>query len=71
MFRWLAITLIRVYQKAVSPLFPPTCRFVPTCSSYAIEAYQRHGFVGGSRRTARRLCRCHPWHPGGYDPVDE
>lgn len=66
----LAVAVIRVYQRAVSPFLPPTCRFVPTCSSYAVEAYQLHGFIGGSWRSTRRVCRCHPWNPGGYDPVD-
>ena len=65
-----AVGIIRVYQRVVSPALPPTCRFVPTCSQYAVDAYQAHGFLGGSWRTARRLCRCHPWHPGGHDPVD-
>ena len=66
----LAVAAIRVYQTAVSPMFPSSCRFLPTCSSYAVEAYQTHGFMGGSWRSARRICRCHPWHPGGHDPVD-
>lgn len=70
MLKQLAMWMIRAYQKAVSPMFPPSCRFLPTCSQYALEAYQRHGFMGGSWRTAKRLCRCHPWHPGGFDPVD-
>ena len=70
MARRLAMWLIRAYQIALSPLFPASCRFLPTCSQYGLEAYQRHGFIGGSWRTARRLCRCHPWHPGGFDPVD-
>lgn len=66
----LCIFLIQLYRHLVSPLLPASCRFVPSCSAYALEAYRRHGFVGGSVRTARRLCRCHPWHPGGFDPVD-
>ncbi|MCA9545737.1 MAG: membrane protein insertion efficiency factor YidD [Myxococcales bacterium] len=66
----LAIAFVRLYQRLISPLFPPSCRFTPTCSHYAVEAYQVHGFLGGSWRTLRRLGRCHPWHPGGHDPVD-
>lgn len=66
----LAIALIRLYRQMISPWLPPACRFEPSCSCYAIEAYTRHGVLGGSWRTLRRLTRCHPWHPGGYDPVD-
>jgi putative membrane protein insertion efficiency factor len=72
--QWLSavcIFCIRLYQKLLSPLLPPSCRFEPSCSRYAIQAYQIHGFWGGSIRTTNRLCRCHPWHPGGYDPVDQ
>jgi len=61
--------LIRVYQRAISPLFPPSCRFVPTCSSYAIEALTVHGALTGSWLTLRRLLRCQPWCKGGFDPV--
>lgn len=68
--RGLAIVMVRFYQQAISPWLPPSCRFEPSCSNYALEAYTRHGFLGGSWRTMRRLLRCHPWHPGGYDPVD-
>jgi hypothetical protein len=65
-----AIGLIRLYQRFISPLFPPSCRFQPTCSNYAIDAYRLHGLFGGTWRTIYRLGRCHPWHPGGHDPVD-
>lgn len=68
--RRIAMALIRFYRQAISPWLPAACRFEPSCSVYALEAYDRHGFMGGSWRTVRRLCRCHPWHPGGYDPVD-
>ena len=61
--------VIRGYQLAVSPLLPPACRFTPTCSQYALEAVQRHGVVRGGWLGLRRLARCHPWHPGGPDPV--
>jgi uncharacterized protein len=61
--------LIRAYQLLVSPLLGPRCRFYPSCSQYALEAVQRHGTLRGSLLALRRLARCHPWHPGGYDPV--
>ena len=63
------VWLLRGYQRYISPGLPPTCRFYPTCSAYAIEALQVHGLVRGSWLTFRRLLRCHPWHPGGIDPV--
>ncbi|MDR1486793.1 MAG: membrane protein insertion efficiency factor YidD [Deltaproteobacteria bacterium] len=61
--------LLRFYQLFLSPLKPPTCRFYPVCSSYAILAFKRHGIWRGGYLTLRRLLRCHPFHPGGYDPV--
>jgi len=61
--------LLRAYQWFVSPLLPPACRFHPSCSLYAGEALERHGAMRGSWLAARRICRCGPWHPGGYDPV--
>ncbi|MDI6711693.1 MAG: membrane protein insertion efficiency factor YidD [Anaerosomatales bacterium] len=64
-----AVVLIRAYQKIVSPLLPPSCRFYPTCSSYAIEALERHGLVKGAALATKRVLRCHPFNPGGYDPV--
>lgn len=63
------ISFIRFYQKAVSPLFPRTCRFVPSCSQYAIIAVQRYGLAKGGLLAVKRLLKCGPWHPGGYDPV--
>jgi putative membrane protein insertion efficiency factor len=60
---------IRGYQLVVSPLLPPSCRFNPSCSQYALEAIRRHGAVRGCWLAARRLARCHPFHPGGFDPV--
>lgn len=63
------VGLVRVYQWLVSPLLPPACRFYPSCSAYAAQALTRHGALRGSWLTARRLARCHPWHPGGIDPV--
>jgi putative membrane protein insertion efficiency factor len=62
-------TTIRGYQLLVSPLLPPSCRFSPSCSQYALEAIGRHGALKGSWLAARRLARCHPFHPGGFDPV--
>lgn len=61
--------LIRGYQIALSPLLPPSCRFYPSCSQYALEAVNRHGALKGGWLAARRLARCHPFNPGGYDPV--
>lgn len=63
--------LIRAYQLLISPVLPPSCRFTPTCSAYAIEAIAKHGAVKGSVLAGRRICRCHPWNDGGYDPVPE
>ena len=60
---------IRFYRAAISPLRPPACRFVPSCSAYALEALERHGTLRGSRLTLRRLCRCHPLGGKGFDPV--
>lgn len=60
---------IRFYQRFVSPALPPSCRYYPTCSSYAVEALLAHGALRGSWLAVRRLGRCHPWHEGGYDPV--
>ncbi len=61
--------LIRVYQKAISPLLPSACRYYPTCSAYAYEAITRHGPFKGAYLAAKRILRCHPFHEGGYDPV--
>ena len=63
------IALVRAYRRFVAPLLAPRCRFVPSCSAYALEALQRHGAIRGSWLTAGRLGRCHPFHRGGIDPV--
>jgi putative membrane protein insertion efficiency factor len=60
---------VRFYRKYISPLKPPTCRFYPTCSEYALQAIEIHGAVKGSYLAARRILRCHPFHPGGIDHV--
>ena len=64
-----AAALLSAYKRYVSPLLPPACRFHPTCSDYAREAILRHGLPRGTWLTIRRLARCHPFHPGGFDPV--
>jgi putative membrane protein insertion efficiency factor len=66
---WLLIFLVRGYQVVVSPLLPPACRYYPSCSQYAIEALEKHGALRGGWLAARRIARCHPFRPGGYDPV--
>jgi putative membrane protein insertion efficiency factor len=63
------VLLIRGYQQVISPLFPSTCRFMPTCSQYAITAVQRYGVCKGGWLAIKRILRCHPWNPGGFDPV--
>lgn len=63
------IILIRAYQYIISPLTPPSCRFVPTCSQYSIEALMKHGLAKGLYLSIRRILRCHPWGGQGYDPV--
>lgn len=67
----LAILLIKVYRYVISPWLVPACRFYPSCSQYALGAYARHGLLSGTFLAAARLLRCHPFHPGGYDPVPE
>jgi uncharacterized protein len=67
--KFLLIGLIRVYRLFISPFFPPSCRFQPTCSQYALDAVERFGSIRGSWMAIKRILRCHPFHPGGYDPV--
>ena len=64
-----AVLLIKFYQICISPFTPPSCRFTPTCSQYALEAFRKHGPFKGLYLTVRRLLRCHPWGGSGYDPV--
>ncbi|MGH7604821.1 MAG: membrane protein insertion efficiency factor YidD [Gemmatimonadaceae bacterium] len=63
------ILLIRGYQLVISPLFPPSCRYYPSCSAYALQAFERYGVTAGVRLSVSRILRCHPFRPGGYDPV--
>lgn len=65
----IVIGLVRVYQKIISPLFPPTCRFYPTCSAYFIQAVEKYGVIKGTFLGIRRILKCHPFNPGGYDPL--
>jgi len=58
-----------MYKTIISPVFPSTCRFYPSCSSYSIEALKKYGFIKGFYLSIKRILKCHPWHPGGYDPV--
>jgi putative membrane protein insertion efficiency factor len=67
--RTLLLLLLRAYQLGISPFLGQKCRFYPSCSNYAIEAIREHGAAKGSLLSAKRLCKCHPWHPGGFDPV--
>ena len=63
------LLLIRFYRAAISPLFPPSCRYVPTCSAYAMEAIEKYGAWRGGWMAVKRILQCHPFHKGGYDPV--
>lgn len=65
----LLVALLRTYQYAISPFLGRRCRYYPSCSEYAVEAVQKHGAIKGGWLGVKRVCRCHPWHPGGYDPV--
>jgi putative membrane protein insertion efficiency factor len=67
--RSLALAVLRGYKRFLSPVLPPACRFVPTCSEYAAQAVEKHGILRGGTMTVLRFVRCGPWHPGGYDPV--
>jgi len=65
------LMLLRVYKLCISPFLGQNCRFYPSCSDYAAQAVSSHGALKGSLLATRRLCKCHPWHPGGVDPVPE
>ncbi len=65
----LALALIRLYKRFISPMLPPSCRFEPTCSVYTYQAIEKYGVIKGSWLGMKRISRCHPLHPGGYDPV--
>lgn len=65
----IAVLVIRAYQRLISPLFPPSCRFTPTCSAYAVTSIQRYGLLAGGWLAVKRLARCHPFSQGGSDPV--
>ncbi|SDL15604.1 membrane protein insertion efficiency factor YidD [Natronincola ferrireducens] len=65
----ICIILLSIYRRWISPLKKPTCRFYPSCSQYSIDAYKTYGFLKGTYLTLRRILRCHPFHPGGYDPL--
>jgi putative membrane protein insertion efficiency factor len=69
LFTYPLLFLILFYRKIISPLKPPTCRFYPTCSAYALEAIKKYGALKGSGLAVRRILRCHPLNPGGFDPV--
>jgi hypothetical protein len=66
---WLALKLIRLYQLTLSQVLPPSCRFEPSCSQYGYEAIAKYGFFKGGWLAVKRIARCHPFNPGGYDPV--
>ncbi|MDZ4728015.1 MAG: membrane protein insertion efficiency factor YidD [Leptospira sp.] len=65
----IVLLLIFLYKKLISPLLPPSCRFTPTCSEYAFEAFQNYPFLSAIKLSASRIARCHPYHEGGYDPL--
>jgi hypothetical protein len=67
--KFILLLLLRFYKAGISPLLPPSCRFIPTCSEYMMEAIKKYGALRGFWMGARRVFRCHPFHPGGYDPV--
>lgn len=67
--KWLGLGLIRLYQLTLGRILPPSCRFTPSCSHYGYEAINRYGLLRGGWLAVKRIARCHPWNPGGYDPV--
>lgn len=71
MMKKLLLGIIRFYRKYISPMTPPTCKYIPTCSEYGLEAVERFGALKGGALTVWRILRCNPWSKGGYDPVPE
>ena len=69
LFKLLIINLIKIYQRLVSPFFPSSCKFSPSCSKYGIEAINKHGIIKGLVLTVKRILKCNPWSKGGYDPI--
>lgn len=69
MIQSIILNLIKGYKYFISPFLPPTCRFTPSCSQYATEVVIKHGVIRGSWLSIKRVLRCNPWHPGGYDPA--
>jgi putative membrane protein insertion efficiency factor len=65
---WILLAVVRLYQMFISPLLGPRCRFTPSCSEYFMVSVKKYGAIRGAFRGVLRICRCHPWHPGGYDP---
>lgn len=66
----ICIYLVEFYRKFISPLKAPTCRFYPTCSQYSLDAFKKYGLIKGMFLTIKRILKCHPFHPGGYDPLE-
>jgi uncharacterized protein len=71
MMKYLVIGIFKLYQKIISPLTPPSCRFYPTCSHYGIDAVRKYGAIKGTYLAVKRILRCHPFNEGGYDPVPD
>jgi len=69
--KYVLLGLIRLYQLTISRALPPSCRYYPSCSHYGFEAIRRHGAIKGGWLAVKRIARCHPFHPGGYDPVPD
>ncbi|MCS7260995.1 MAG: membrane protein insertion efficiency factor YidD [Anaerolineae bacterium] len=69
--KYIVLALIRFYQRFISPCLPPSCRFEPSCSQYGYQAIERYGVLRGGWLALKRVARCHPFHPGGYDPVPD
>ncbi|MFQ5601788.1 MAG: membrane protein insertion efficiency factor YidD [bacterium] len=68
--RYLGIAILKIYQRVVSPLLPPSCRFYPSCSEYTLQAISKYGLIVGIWKGMNRLIKCHPFNPGGYDPLN-